>query len=147
MSVQWTPTLFDKNDRRHTDFRLLAKTEPDTLFVFNDNEEEFPCGTRPGGGNACVRPLRGLDPPRAAGIPTGSRGRGYAALTPHVKHIIDSAFVIIDSLIATGRYVRVRYSCADNDPFALGTSIFRVSAPVSAYIREHIHKRSTTDVK
>ena len=55
----------------------------DALFVFNDNEEEFLAfksnkqrtpdspGCQDGGGNAGIRHYRCVDPPRAAGVPTG----------------------------------------------------------------------------
>ena len=59
-----------------------------TLFVFNDNEEQFraflrnePSGCTGGGGNAVIRPWRCSEPPRAAGVPTGAGGAGYPALT------------------------------------------------------------------
>ncbi len=141
-NVSWIPTLYNPRDRANTDFGLLARKEPNTLFIFNDNEEQFPAGTARGGGNACVRPLRGLNPPRAAGIPTGTKGRGYSGLTSRVRRIIDKAFAIIDSMVASNRFTRVRYSCSKDDPFALGTSIFHVDATVLAYIREHIRRRA-----
>ena len=57
-------------------------TQPEyarTLFVFNDNEEEFYAHLRggqhtcsPGGGNAAIRPWQCRDEPHAAGVPTGS---------------------------------------------------------------------------
>ena len=66
-------------------FMLNQSQHSKTLFVFNDNEEQFDAfvrgessGFSTGGGNAVVRPFRELQPPRSAGIPTGSLvGGGY----------------------------------------------------------------------
>ena len=44
-----------------------------------------------GGGNAAIRPCRCEEPPRVAGIPTGTHGTGYPRLTPKVKAVIDDA--------------------------------------------------------
>jgi hypothetical protein len=69
----------------------------EALFVFNDNEEQFreqrkdpssPFGCTPGGGNAVIRPYQCEEPPRAAGIPTGVQGIGYAELTDQVKYVL-----------------------------------------------------------
>jgi hypothetical protein len=114
----------------------------DALFVFNDNEEQFRAfvldphgegGLSPGGGNATVRPYRGTDPPRAAGIPTGRAGQGYPALTDDVRRTIDEALELIAGLLATGRYGRVIYSAAD-EAGQLGTGIFKVGDEVKRYI-------------
>lgn len=139
-SVPWIPTVFNPADPT-TNYAYLARLERRTLFVFNDNEEQFPHGVMRGGGNACVRPLRRSIPPRAAGVPTGSRGKGYATLTPEVRGILDAAFSIIDWLILTGKYDRVRY-CRGSTPYSLGTNIFRVGDEVNAYISTKIKKRS-----
>lgn len=142
-TCRWVPTLYNPNNRSQTDFLILAGVEPRTLFIFNDNEEQFPNGVKLGGGNACVRPLRRMNPPRAAGIPTGCRGRGYTSLTPHVKALIDKSFAIIDKLVATRQYDRVRYSCTKTDKFSIGTSIFRVNPDVIKYIAKQLRQRVT----
>ena len=139
-TVAWVPTDFNPTDPT-TDYAYLARLERRTLFIFNDNEEQFPHGIVRGGGNACVRPLRRSLPPRAAGIPTGSKGRGYATLTPSVRAIIDAAFAIIDWLVLTGNYDRVRY-CRGSTPNSLGSSIFEVGDGVMAYISKQIKKRA-----
>jgi hypothetical protein len=53
-----------------------------------------------GGGE---RRYRCEEPPRAAGIPTGTHGTGYPRLTPEVKAVIDEALSVIADLVATGR--------------------------------------------
>lgn len=115
----------------------------DALFVFNDNEEQFrehqqhaPGSRRctAGGGNAVVRPYQCVDPPRAAGIPTGSHGSGYVRLDDRTRQVIDDALAAVRRLLATGRYRRVFYSAAADDPDDLGTGIFRVAPDVRRYI-------------
>jgi hypothetical protein len=113
-----------------------------TLFVFNDNEEQFRAwqrdprqgaGCSAGGGNAAIRPWRCADPPRAAGVPTGRGGQGYAALTDDVRAILDEAIEVIDALLETGRYSGVLYSAGASDG-DLGTGIFTVGEEVRRYI-------------
>jgi len=117
-----------------------------TLFVFNDNEEQFRAflenptvgpGCSPGGGNAAIRPFRCETPPRAAGVPTGSEGEGYRALTGSVRGVIDEAVIVIRDLIATGHHDVVLYSAAD-DTGALGTGIFQVGDDVKRYIVDEL---------
>ena len=122
---------------------MIQQTEyADALFVFNDNEEQFlshrknpkvGTGCDVGGGNAVVRPYQCENPPRAIGIPTGSKGNSYSSLTAHVQQTIDDAISAIQSLIATGRYQRLFYSAA-NTAGALGTGIFDVGDDVKRYI-------------
>jgi hypothetical protein len=113
----------------------------DALFIFNDNEEQFRAyvkdptggyGCSDGGGNARIRHYRCLEPPRAAGVPTGSQGVGYQQLTDAVRGVVDEAIAVIKDLLASGRYQRVIYS-ADSDG-GLGTGIFRVGDDVKRYI-------------
>jgi len=120
----------------------------DALFLFNDNEEQFLAhrqhpdggpGCDRGGGNAVIRPFQCENPPRAIGIPTGSRGSGYPSLTAHVKKTIDDALAAIQGLLATGRYRRVFYSAA-NSAGDLGTGIFDVGDDVKRYITDGIKK-------
>ena len=116
------------------------------LFVFNDNQEQFLAhlndskstyGCAPGGGNAIVRPYQCQNPPRAAGIPTGSMGASYSALSPDTALMIDNAVKVIESLLSSGRYNRVFYSAtSENGP--LGTGIFKVSKEVKDYILEKL---------
>jgi hypothetical protein len=118
----------------------------DALFVFNDNEEQFRAhrddpdgafGCAAGGGNAIIRPYQCKNPPQAIGIPTGSNGRGYTALTADVRQTIDDAIGTIQELIATGRYQRLFYSAA-NAAGDLGTGIFQVHPDVKHHIAERL---------
>ena len=123
----------------------------DALFVFNDNEEQFRAflndarggaGCLAGGGNAAIRPYRCADPPRAAGIPTGSHGEGYPELTSAVRSVLDEAFAVIKDLLGSGRYQRLFYSAANSDG-DLGTGIFAVGNDVKRYIVAELRKLGT----
>lgn len=125
------------------DFRWMIEREEyaDSLFIFNDNEEQFflhrrkphpESGCAPGGGNAVIRPFQCADPPRAAGIPTGAGGMGYYELNDHVRSVIDRAVSDIRDLLGTGSYERIFYS-ADRSG-GLGTGIFSVADDVKQYI-------------
>ena len=110
------------------------------LFVFNDNEEQFDAfvagkasGFTAGGGNAAIRPLRKLSPPRAAGIPTGKQGSGYSALDTPTKAKINEALAVIDALLKTGGYDQVVIP-ESKDGNTLGTGIFDVAPEVRDYI-------------
>ena len=94
---------------------------------------------RRGGGNAGIRPYQCLDPPRAAGVPTGSSGAGYPELTEAVRRVLDDAFVVVKYLLASGRYQRVFYSAANADG-DLGTGIFQVGDDVKRYIVAELRK-------
>ena len=114
-----------------------------TLFVFNDNESQFraftrglPGGLSAGGGNAAIRPLRGEDPPRAAGIPTGD-GSGYTTLDPRTKTVIDEALEIVRQLAATGNYDRIIFS-KDKSKATLGVAIYGPSEDVKQYIHDQL---------
>ena len=118
------------------------QTQPDyvnTLFVFNDNEEQFDAflngqasGFTAGGGNAIARPWRKLDPVKSAGIPTGSLGRGYSILDAKTQAKIDQALQIIDGLLQLGIYDKLVFS-ADLTLTTLGTGIFNVCDAVRNY--------------
>lgn len=110
------------------------------LFVFNDNGEQFdafvegkPSGFTAGGGNAAIRPLRKLLPPRAAGVPTGKHGSGYSALDVSTKAKIDEALAVVDALLNTGNYDQIVVSTS-KDGDTLGTGIFEVACEVRDYI-------------
>ena len=111
------------------------------LFVFNDNQEQFdafvagkPSGFTAGGGNAAIRPLRKLSPPRAAGVPTGTlRDGGYVALDESTKAKIDEALAVIEALLKTGDYDQVVIPTS-KDGNTLGTGIFDVAPEVRDYI-------------
>lgn len=119
-----------------------------TLFVFNDNEEEFLAhvdggdhACRAGGGNAVIRPLQCAAAPRAAGVPTGSyregpHHMGYSALDAHVLGMVDRAIERIDSLLGTGRFGALAFSW--DDETRLGGRIFATAQPVRDYIVDRL---------
>ncbi len=121
----------------------------DALFIFNDNQEQFlehrknphsAFGCTAGGGNAIIRPYQCQLPPRATGIPTGSQGSGYSALTPQVKQYIDDAYDTIQQILANNPYKRVYFSSTKNGD--LGTGIFDVSEDVKTYIVQKLKSLS-----
>jgi hypothetical protein len=152
-SVRLVPSRFEGRGQPGDFAWMIEQPEyADALFVFNDNEEQFrafqrdphsPAGRSPGGGNATIRPYRGADPPRAAGIPTGRAGGGYPALTAAARQAIDDALELIDELLATGRYQRVIYSAA-NEEGDLGTGIFDVGHDVKRYIVSGLRRLAPT---
>ena len=104
-----------------------------TLFIFNDNEEQFNSRSCiAGAGNAIIRPYQCHSPPRASGVPTGSHAKGYTALTPHVKATIDEAINRIVTICESHHYNQVIYSVDENGQ--LGTGVFIVEPSVKAYI-------------
>lgn len=121
----------------------------DALFVFNDNEEQFlahlrnpedAAGCSAGGGNAVIRPWQCREPPRAAGIPTGSLANGgYRQLSKDARTYIDEALVRIRNLIDVQGYHRVYYS-AEHEGGALGTGIFDVDEGVKRYIMTRLRE-------
>ena len=127
---------------RDGDFAWMSRQaeHEKTLFIFNDNEEQFQAfvkgersGITAGGGNAGIRPLRGLKPPRAAGVPTGDRNGGFAALDIHAKKWIDQSLSLIQELLDKGQYERMIIS-RDSSEATLGTGIFHVNSDVKKYI-------------
>lgn len=119
-----------------------------TLFIFNDNEEEFfahlsnrPHTCSPGGGNAAIRPYQCQAEPRAVGIPTGTYDRGphfkgYSSLDDHVLRVVGDAISQIDSLLATGRFDALAFSWSDETK--LGGKIFNTAQVVRDYIVDRI---------
>ena len=138
-------SVFDKPGR-DGDFSLMSRQaeHEKTLFIFNDNEEQFRAfvrgdslGFSEGGGNAEIRPLRGDKPPRAAGVPTGSRGNGYVQLDDSTKKVINESLAVIQELLNTGRYERMIFSKDKLSP-TLGTGLFRVAEDVKKYIHDSL---------
>lgn len=131
---------------RDGDFAWMSRQSEHekTLFIFNDNEEQFRAfvrgeqfGIEAGGGNAAIRPLRGLKPPRAAGVPTGSQGNGYIRLDDSTKKVINESLAVIQELLNTGRYERLIFSKDKSSP-TLGTGIFLVAEDVKKYIYDSL---------
>lgn len=116
-----------------------------TLFVFNDNEEQFdafvkgePSGFSASLGNAVIRPARELQPPRSAGIPTGSLADGgYRSLDSTSKAKIDEAMVIVQNLANSGFYDTLVFS-KSSDGNWIGTGVFQVAEDVLVYIYDRL---------
>ncbi|ABV94483.1 hypothetical protein Dshi_2750 [Dinoroseobacter shibae DFL 12 = DSM 16493] len=124
------------------------------FFIFNDNEEQFldfhdhaagarpPGACAPGAGNGVLRPWQCETPPRAGGIPTGSHGMGYAALTPKVQALIDRAVDAIAATIAEHGFTEVYYS--SDGAGGLGASTFAPAQEVKDYIVAQIASLAQT---
>jgi hypothetical protein len=144
-------------DGKEGDFTWMIERPEyaDALFIFNDNEEQFrdfvkdprhaaprstlapdTPGCRDGIGNAKIRHYRCVDPPRAAGIPTGD---GYLKLTEAVRSVIDEAVDVVKEMLFTRRYRRVFYSAGKTDD-ELGTETFDVGDDVKRYIVAELRK-------
>ena len=125
-----------------------------TLFVFNDNEEEFyahfdgtehVCGA--GGGNAVIRPWQCGDEPRAAGVPTGCYAPGphhlgYSTLDSHVRRVVADAVAHIEGSLRTGRFDTLAFSW--DDRARLGGRIFETAQDVRDLIVEELQRVVTT---
>jgi hypothetical protein len=140
-SFEVISSVFDKPGR-DGDFSLMSRQAENekTLFIFNDNEEQFRAfvrgdssGFSKGGGNAAIRPLRGLKPPRAAGVPTGIHGDGYSRLDEATKKVINESIAVIQELLNSGDYERMIFSKDKSSP-TLGTGLFFVAEDVKKYI-------------
>jgi hypothetical protein len=119
-----------------------------TLFLFNDNEDEFyahfnqgPHRCSAGGGNAAIRTYQCMPEPRATGIPTGTYDKGphymgYSSLDEHVTRAISDSISQIDALLATGRYTDLAFSWSDETK--LGGKIFKTAQVVRDYIVDQI---------
>jgi len=125
-----------------------------TLFIFNDNEEEYdaytaliPSQLKPnvegcvaGEGNAIIRPQRCVDPKRALGVPTGRGGEGYESLDDGAKDRIDGSIKAIRDLVSNGDYDTVIFS-QDAHEETLGTGIYQVAPAVKKYIFDSLVNR------
>lgn len=109
------------------------------FFIYNDNQEAMLSqSSRAGGGNAIIRPFRAASPPRAWGIPTGSRGQGYPSLNDTARGHIDTAINRIVALCREHGYTHVHYSA--NRDGSLGTAIFAPHPSVTAYILRRLQE-------
>ncbi|HUF03133.1 MAG TPA: hypothetical protein VMM38_03070 [Aridibacter sp.] len=146
MSVELTGVTF-RRPGEFGDFRWMIERpeHSDALFIFNDNKEQFlafrsdprpPWACTEGGGNAVIRPCQCEDPPRAAGIPTGSAGRGFQGIDEHFTELIDRAIADIRELVGTGNYEKVFYSADDKG--YIGTGIFDVGPENKVYITKSL---------
>ena len=132
---------------RDGDFTWMIR-QPDhcrSLFVFNDNEEQFydffarGLAGSPGGGNAAIRPFQGHTPPRAVGFPTGGRrDSGYRSLDA-ARGPVSDAVSVLDRLLASGNYERVVFSWNEREQ-TLGTGIFNPVREVKDHIVAEIER-------
>jgi hypothetical protein len=111
-----------------------------TLFVFNDNEEQFNAfvagsaeGFLLGAGNALARPWRRLNPPKSAGVPTGKKGIGYQHFDAETKEKIDQSLTVIYDLLKTFYYDYLVFS-TDESGKTIGTNTYEVDEKVLQYI-------------
>lgn len=121
-----------------------------TLFIFNDNEEEFyahfrggPHTCSAGGGNAVIRPYQCDPHRRAAGMPTGTyeagpHYKGYSSLDDQVRRAIADAITQVGSLLHTGRFDALAFSWSDETK--LGGKIFETAQVVRDHIVDEIHR-------
>ena len=86
-----------------------------------------------GAGNAVARPLRQLNPPKSAGIPTGKLGFGYRHLDPAAKEKIDQALTVVYDLLKSFYYDHLVFS-SDESMSTLGIGTFEVGEDVRKYI-------------
>jgi hypothetical protein len=122
---------------------IERKEYANSLFVFNDNEEQFlafrkgdrgESGCGEGGNNAKIRKYQCRIPPRAAGVPTGWQGEGgYTALDKPTKAHIDRALTDIRNLVLPGTYDTIIFSQNKNKK-TLGAGIFSPAPEVKDYI-------------
>jgi hypothetical protein len=139
-------TTFTKTGQ-YGDFEWMSRqdTYKDSLFIFNDNEEDH-ATANPGGGNGVMRKYNkhsGLQVPKSAGIPTGKNGQGYDSLTESIKDIIQSAIDEITELIQKHKYKHIYYSSDENG--LLGSGIFTVHPDVKKFITQLILKLSQAE--
>ena len=129
---------------------INQKDYKNSLFIFNDNEEDHSTPNK-GGGNATIRPYnkygyqaRGLPQPRSAGISTGTLGKGYISLSDDVKSYIDGCVREIKDLLRRHQYDSIYFSIDGNEE--LGTGIFKVDKKVKEYIKTQILSLSSRPV-
>jgi hypothetical protein len=133
------------------DFAAMIRQQQyaDTLFIYNENEQDYASGSvAAGGGNAAIRPFRAdpgqtrrlnaRDPSRgvALGIPTGSHGIGYQALTRNVTVQIDAAIERIRLYVARANGIRRVVFSANAADSLIGTGIFQVGEAICEYITD-----------
>ena len=149
MNIEIYGTKFNKLNY-FGDFNFMCNNEKynDSLFLFNDNEEQHNTCIA-GGGNAIIRQFNkyneNLSKPRSAGIPTGTLSKGgYKKLNESIKSKIDNYFEEIIELFNKYHYESIYYSVGSDNK--LGTSIFKVDQEVIDYIDEKIHRLSDKKV-
>lgn len=154
---------YDRNNE-DTHFEILIKKPEygNTLFLFNDNIEDYldfhlyAKGTPTSaarGGNAIIRDwqLSLYNKPMAASFPTGfyaeSQRRGERIGVAFesgnfVKDIIDYSFEYIARLLLTGAYDRVVYSKSPNEEgIGLGYNNFKINTSSELAVKRYIENK------
>ena len=119
---------------------IQSGNHENSLFIFNDNEEEHFTYKR-GRGNAVIRPYNCYSNSKiySAGISTGRKcSGGYSVLDEETKKFIDLCVDEIKDLLKNGEYNTIYFSSNTNG--FLGTSIFNVNIDVKMYITNEILK-------
>jgi hypothetical protein len=131
---------------QYGDYRYMSDLPnflEDAILVYNDNVTQFLSRSNsPGGGNACIRPLRSQG--HAVGIPTGDYSCGggfnglYQVLNLHngktAKALIDMAIDELDALILNNPQKRLVFYSSDSSGIRIGSGIFSISDDVLDYI-------------
>jgi hypothetical protein len=123
--------------------RAPAASGHGTLWIFNDNLEDRK-SSRDGSGNACIRRYNSYGAyskaPLAAGVTTGSNGRGFGRLALNARTAIDEDLAIISKLLATGQYSHVRYSADSSGGLGCGIFATTLGQTVKKYIMIGLRK-------
>ena len=130
------------------DFMCNQDIYNNSLFIFNDNEEQHNTCIS-GGGNAIIRKYnkynKNLCKPKSTGIPTGNfQNGGFKELTDEVICVINNSINEIKELLNLYNYENIYFSVGNNR--LLGTSIFNVDINVLEYINTMILSLSDKNI-
>ena len=128
---------------KYGDFEYMIKSGDyeDCLFIFNDDEyrNKWKRATK---GNSIIRKYNKYanpEKPRAVGVVTGTRNKGYDEMNYINKAKIDVCFEEVKEILKTHKYKKVYYS-AKSPNGSLATGIFSVHEDIINYITEKIHE-------
>ena len=152
IDVQIIGTIFS-GVGNYGDFDKMIKSgrHNDTIFIYNDNEEEYyDKSSCKGAGNAIIRKYNQFSKysknPMSIGIPTGTlEFGGYTDLNDENKIIIDDCISNLIKIIKTHTKTKIFYS-AKNHTGILGTGIFKVSEDVLKYITNQIFNLTSKEI-
>lgn len=135
------PSIYEGRGKKG-DFKWMIKQKryDNCLFIFNDNEEYHNTDIE-GKGNAVIRKYNKFseyEPPRSAGIPTGTLKKGGYKTLNEGKNAIDKSIREIKSLIKKYNYEKIYFS-SDNEG-NLGVSIFEPHRDIIEYITDKIYE-------
>lgn len=149
IQVVGVPFFSDGTSVDGGDFRkmITMKEFDDSIFLFNDNVEDWNDPQKTvGGGSAIVRPYSTLERGyRSAGFPTGwTTGVAFSRMDDQTRMVIDMSFERIVSTVHIQKYTRILFPCASpSERTSIGTLIFRgsIGADVVSYINRWITTR------